>query len=155
MKKSLILAATILAGFSLAGCGDHHSTSKTTYKISVDLKTNEKHSSVKTNKKSTSSTVKNSASSVAKSSASSNQSSNKDVSKDNDQGVDDGSGYAGCNYQDDGADTDENYDYSYHYKEETSSATYSSNPKSQNNDTDKTYTDVTNQPKGTDDQNQQ
>lgn len=38
MKKSLIIAATILAGFSLAGCGDHHSHSKSEYKISINLK---------------------------------------------------------------------------------------------------------------------
>lgn len=150
MKKSLILAATILAGFSLAGCGDHHSHSKSEYKISINLKTNERGSSVKTNKNSTST------SSVAKSSVSSNnQSSNKDTCKDNDQGIDDGSGYAGCNYQDDGVDADENKDYSYNYKEESSSVR-SSNPKSPTNDEqNKTYTDATNQPQFTDDQNQQ
>lgn len=156
MKKSIILAATILAGFSLAGCGNHYSNSKSEYKINIHLKTNERSSSAKTNKNLASRVVNNSTSSAAKSSVSSNhQSTPNDVSKDTDQGVDDGSGYAGCNYQDDGADASENYDYSYYNKEESSSSVSSSNPKSSSNDNERTYTTTTNQPQGTVDQNQQ
>lgn len=139
MKKMLIFAATILAGFSLAGCGDHHSTSKTTYKINVDLKTNGKHSTDKTKKGSTTSTVKSSTSSK-------NQSSNNAVSKDSDQDGGDGSGYAGCNYQDDREDVDaasESHDYSYHNDEESSSV-WSSSPQASSDADQKRYTDTTN-----------
>lgn len=154
MKKSLIIAATILAGFSLAGCGNHHSHSKSEYKISINLKTNERGSSVKTNKNSSSRVVKNSTSSAAKSSVSrNNQSVNNDASEDHDQ-AGDGSGYAGCNYQDDGVDTGENNGYSYHADEESSSVP-ANNPQSSNNNTEPRYTTTTNQPQGTNDQSQQ
>lgn len=139
MKKMLIFAATILAGFSLAGCGDHHSTSKTTYKINVDLKTNGKHSTDKTKKGSTTSTVKSSTSSK-------NQSSNTEYSKDRNQEGGDGSGYAGCNYQDDWEDVDaasESHDYSYHNDEESSSVWSISTQASSDAD-QKSYTDTTN-----------
>lgn len=140
MKKGLIIAATILAGFSLAGCGDHHSTSKTTYKIKVDLKTNGKQSSVKANKGSATSTVKSSSSSK-------NQSSKKATSEDNNQDGDDGSGYAGCNYQDDFDDDDvatKGNNYDYHAEEGSSSVYSSSSHSSSSNDDLKTVSDETN-----------